>query len=381
MLTPDEVIAVRPEQCGHCGHEMSGDDVDPHRHQVIDIPPVAGRVTEYQLHTLRCMHCGKKNQAPWPVGVPRGAFGPQLQGIIVACTGEYHLSKRATQQLVHDFFGVKIALGSVANIERMASTAMEPIYEEARRAVRRASVANADETSWFEASRLRWLWVADTPKVTLYMIRNRRNRKVAQELLRGFSGVLGCDRFPVYKYLSPRRRQICWAHVIRDLRGLVELGGDAASHGQALLAITKQLFDVWHREPQAGSRRQFCSQIGEALRCAFANALRAGNESDDADVRRLCKNLLRDEQSLWTFLYRDGVEPTNNAAERALRGAVLWRKRSFGTDSEHGSRFVERVLTVVHSARRLGKNVLNFLVRICRAGPSQLPTPRLLPVG
>jgi len=379
-VPPDEVVVLKPPSCQHCGAELTGDDPSPWRHQVTDIPEVVARTTEFQLHLLQCHHCQQHTRAAWPEGVPQGAFGPRLQAIIAVCSGAYRLSKRSIEELLADFFKVRVSLGSIANIEQGISTLLAPPVDEAAERVRRSLVVHADETGWTQAHKRAWLWVAATAKVVVFMIRRLRSAAVAQELLgRCFAGVLVADQFLGYRWVKLARRQLCWAHLVRHFRALLDYGVEAQAFGERLLALTEGLFAQWHRIRDGTLPRAQFPELAAPFQADFGALLREGTGSSHRRVRTLCTGLLRDESALWTFVTRRGVEPTNNAAERALRHAVVWRKTSFGTDSEGGSRFVERMLTVVATLRCQGRNVLEYVTAACQAGLLGRAAPSLLP--
>lgn len=247
------------------------------------------------------------------------------------------------------------------------------------RSVRSSQLANADETGWFERANRCFLWTVRTPRVTLFAIRKNRSQKVARELLCGFSGVLGTDGYNAYHFMSERRGQFCWAHLIRQFRGLLLYGPGEQQLGHKLLELTERMFALWHRRRRKPRRpRAFFVAAIAPIRQEITDLLRYGAELSSPKASGMCRTLLRHEPSLWVFLDRPCVEPTNNAAERALRTAVLWRKRSFGTDSPTGSRFVERILTAVASLRTRGAKVLHFLVTVCIAARAGLAPPSLI---
>lgn len=382
VLAPDDVVDVKPDTCVHCGDGLTGDDMKPWRHQVTEVPVVSAKVTEYRLHVLCCARCGERTPAVWPEDVPQGAFGPRLQAIVAVCSGAYRLSKRNVEDLVRDFFGVDVSLGSVSNLEAATSEALAVPYDQALTRVQRAPVVHADETGWYQRSKRAWLWIAVTQTIAVFMLRTSRGAAVAQELLgKHFAGILVADRYGGYNWLSGRRRQLCWAHLIRSFSGLLDWPA-AKSFGERLLDFSGRLFTEWHRiRDGTSSRTQFIVAL-EPLKQELAKLLVEGtNSSSHPRVRGLCKMLRKQEQSLWTFAGRPGIAPTNNAAERALRGAVIWRKTSFGTDSERGSRFAERMLTTVGTLRLQQRNVLDFVTDACRAAQQRLPAPSLLPQG
>lgn len=380
-LEPTEVVDLKPSSCRACGAALDGCDEVPYWHQVTEIPEIRPHVTEYRFHRLSCAACGARTTAEWPAEVPHGAFGPRVQAIVSTCSGSYHLSKRQTKELLGDFFGVSLSTGSIINLERETSTALEPVYAEAIKSIRSSRLANADETTWFERANRCFLWTVRTPRATLFAIRQNRSKEVARELLRGFSGVLGTDGYNAYHFMSERRRQFCWAHLIRQFRGLLLYEEEARQLGHKLLDVAERMFALWHRYTRRRKPRRprahFVAAIAP-LRREMGDLLRYGASLTSPKASGMCRTLLRHERSLWVFLDRKCVEPTNNAAERALRPAVLWRKRSFGTDSPTGSRFVERILTTVASLRARGAHILRFLVTAVVAVRAGLPPPRLL---
>lgn len=382
LVAPDHVVPVVPVACDDCGHALSGEDLEPYRHQVTEVPRTMAVVTEYQLHTLRCAGCGECTTASLPDGVPAGAFGPRLQAIVAVCSGAYRLSKRNTEALARDFFGVRISLGSISNLEHATSEALEQPFEEAHLQVKRSRRAHADETSWREGTKRGWLWTAVTATAVVFLIRARRTAEVAKDLLgRNFCGVLVTDQFNAYDWLPAPRRQLCWAHLIRHFTALDDHGDDAKAFGRKLLLQTEALFSAWHRaRDRTINRAQFNREV-EPIMEQFAALLREGRAASNKRVASLCKGLIRDEVSLWTFIRHTATEPTNNDAERALRHAVIWRKTSYGTDSERGSRFVERMLTVVATLRLQGRNVLDYVADACAARHLDRPAPALILPG
>jgi transposase len=362
LVEPDRVVEHRPTRCRHCEADLVGDDPRPRRHQVVEVPPTSPVVTEHRVHTLRCSACGKASCAVLPKEVPRSAFGPRLQAMVAMCTASYRLSKRTTVELLRHFFGVTIALGSICRVEHQMSCALEASRTEALAHVQKARVVHIDETGWFIRSLRAWLWTAVTARVVVFMISSSRSRKTSYELLpSSFGGVTVADGYTAYNWIHPARRQLCWAHLVRNFRGLLDYGALARAFAEQLLAATRGMFDRWHQV-----RERPIAEVSAALapsRAEFQSVLALGAQSESIKVRRFAAALSRREPSLWTFSERADVEPTNNAAERALRPAVLWRKGSFGSDSLRGARFVERALTVIASLRLQHRPVLDFLTR------------------
>lgn len=377
----DELQEIAPKQCSGCGGRLRGTDLNPARHQVTELPPITPFVTEYRLHALRCDCCGQTTRASLPAGVPRGAFGPRLQAMIAMFSGAYRLSKRNVEQIAADCFGLQISLGSISNLESATSDALAEPVGEVLEYVKSAPAVHVDETSWRVDKRRAWLWVAATPLVAAFLVRASRGAVVARELLGdAFAGVLITDRWSAYNWLSKRSRQLCWAHLIRDFRQIAERGGAAKAIGESLLECSERLFDWWHRIRDGTLKRSSFRTYATALRHEVNDLLCKGAACPDKKTAGMCREMLKLESAMWTFARRPGVEPTNNTAERELRHAVIWRRTSFGTDSQTGSRFVERILTTVGTLRRQNRNVLEYLTAACQAKLLSKPAPSLLPV-
>jgi transposase len=378
----DELHVCQPTHCADCGSPLTGSDPSPLRHQVTELPPLQSMVTEYQLHALRCACCGRVTRAPLPEGAPERAFGPRLQALVAVLSGAYRLSKRNIQQLLADCWGVELALGSISALECATSKALQEPVAEARCFVQQQPVAYVDETGWREVNQRAWLWTAVTQGVTVFLIRLSRGSQVAKDLLgEAFAGIVVSDRWSGYRWISIKHRQRCWAHLIRDLRQMAEAGGSAAALGEALGMCARQLFHWWHRVRDGTLQRSSFCVYAAQLRVEVCALLREGALCDDPKGAALCRSLLQHEPALWTFIYQEGVEPTNNPAECALRPVVLWRKSSFGTQSRAGSDFVERMLTVVATLRQQQRHVLTYVTAACQAALHGQPPPSLLPMS
>jgi transposase len=376
----DVVVPVKPERCLRCQHPLPGADPQPQRHQVTEIPPVKPVVTEYQLHRLICPACGEAVRAEVPVGVPAGGFGPRVQAITALCTGAYHLSKRTTQHVMEDLFGVAMGLGTVANLEQATAQAVAEPVAEARAYVQTQPGAYLDETGWREGWQRAWLWAAVTAWVTVFVIRLSRSSKVAQELLgERFWGYLVTDRWSAYTWYPTWRRQLCWAHLQRDIEAMIERGGRSREIGEALRGQAHQMFHWWHRVRDGTLAHASFASSMRPIRREVERLLDAGQTCGVPKTEGTCRELLKLRQALWTFVRHPGVEPTNNAAERAIRPGVLWRKGSFGTHSPDGSRFVEALMTVVATLKQPHQPVLTYLTAACAAALHGDPAPSLLP--
>jgi transposase len=275
---------------------------------------------------------------------------------------------------------IPISLGSICNIEQRVSAAIAFPVAEVKQQLQQADVVYADETSWPEQPNKCWLWAGLTTYLAVFCVRNRRDRDSAAALLgANFAGVLVSDRFASYKWVP--RRQLCWAHLRRDWQAFIDRGGGSRRLGQMLLELTDEMFHLWHRV-RAGtlSRYMFRFHMIE-IRKQVGIRLREGINCAHSRTAGTCAAVLEHEDALWTFVSVENVEPTNNAAERLLRQAVLWRKKSFGTRSPRGSLYVERLLTVVATCRLQDRNVLEYLTSVCQATACQEPPPSLLPVA
>lgn len=376
----EQVLELKPSACAQCGALLCGEDPQPVRHQVTDLPLVTPLVTEYRQHTLRCQTCGEATRAPWPEGMPLGRFGPRLQATVGYLTGRVGMSQREVQDVLAAVCHTEVSLGSIAALEKAVSAALESPVTEAVQYVQRQPMRNMDETPWWERAKRAWLWVKSTPLATVFRILKTRGAGGARELLgEEFPGVVGTDRLASYDWIPPERRQVCWAHVKRDFVAISERGGEAGQLGTALLAEERRVFALW-AEVRVRSLDRADFQVRMLPIMARITALlQAGARGAHAKTAGTCRHLLKREAALWTFVWEDEVEPTNNQAERPLRRAVLWRRRSFGTQSETGSRFVERILTVVTTLRQQQRDVLAYLTAACLAKLHGTPAPPLVP--
>jgi transposase len=376
----DVVVPVKPERCQRCQHPLRGEDRQPQRHQVTDIPPIRPVVTEYQLHRLVCPVCGEATRAELPAGVPVGGFGPRVQAITALCTGAYHLSKRTTQSVLEDLFGVSLGLGTVANLEQATAQAVAESVAEAQAYVQAQPAAYADETGWREGQHRAWLWTVVTAWVTVFAIRLSRSGQVAQELLgEQFWGWLVTDRWSAYTWYPTWRRQLCWAHLLRDIEAMIARGGGSAEIGEALRTQARKMFQWWHRVRDGTLTPASFASYMRPVRREVERLLAAGQTCGVPKTEGTCREILRLRQALWTFVRHPEVEPTNNAAERAIRPGVLWRKGSFGTQGAEGSRFVEAMMTVVATLKQQHRQVLDYLTTACEAALHGEPAPSLLP--
>jgi len=383
-LPADRVVPLVPSRCSRCQRPLRGRDPDPRIHQVVELPEIRPDVTDYELHELGC-ECGARTRGSLPVGVPQGAFGPRLTAAVALCTSRFHMPKRMAQEFLRDMLGIEVALGSISKMEQAVSEAIAAPVEEARAAVREQAVAHQDETGWHEGitngrKGRAWLWVAVTALVTVFRIARSRGAEVTKEMLgEDFRGFLVVDRWAAYRWVARGMRQLCWAHLIRDFCCFAERGGAGGKIGEQLLQRAAIMFRWWHRIRDGTLTHLTFQRRMKPVERSVARLLRKAAVCGDAKIEGMAKDILKHEPALFTFVYAEGVEPTNNKAERALRNAVIWRKISFGTDSERGSRFVERILTVTTTLRQQQRHALAFLTAACEAALHRRRPPSLLP--
>ncbi len=391
-----EVIPHHPSNCRGCGEPLRGDDPEPLRHQVVDIPQIVPFVIEHQLHRLVCPHCHTTTCAELPVGVESGGFGPRLSALVGLLGSVYHLSHRKVQGLLDQVLGIEASTGAINSIRCRLSDSLAALVEEAAETIRWEQVAHMDETGGpignadghNPKGQRGWLWVVVTPTLTVFHLALSRSAEAAKQLLgEAFAGFVISDRYSAYSWLPLERRQICWAHLKRDFIAIAERFGVSAAVGQQLLELEHQLFHQWHRWREGLISRQELLALTTPIRQAFEAKLREvsdlgfakGEKTPWASTVRTCRQILRVAPALWTFLEHPEVEPTNNAAERALRPAVIHRKLSYGVQSRRGGLCQSRLLTVTTTLRQQGRDVLEFLVEAWEAHRHGQPAPSLIP--
>jgi len=388
-LPPDrinQVVHYWPGACERCQtalpHTAQVGDPEPTWHQVAEVPLSPAVVTEHQAHGTRCPDCGHCTWAEIPAEIRAHGFGPNLAAIVVLMSALCRGSKRIIEEFIETVFQIPLSLGTIANLEQETSAALNEPYQEAQQAVQTAAVKNTDETGWKQAGQKRWLWMAATQAVACFKICVGRGKAALGELLgEVIQGVVCSDRWSVYNQLDLAFRQLCWSHLKRDFQKWVDRGGEAGLQvGQAGLEAARQLFALWRDFRQKRIDRATLQTALIPVQERLRAALEAGASGDDARVQRFCRNVLAVYPALWTFVRIEGVEPTNNHAERTLRRAVIWRKVSFGNHSDAGCRFVERILTVVQTLRMQKRPVLDYLRQAVLAHRSAAPAPVLCAV-
>jgi len=376
----DEIVDLFPSQCENCWEPLpERPDSSPQRHQLTEVPPVEPHTTEFRRHSVECLRCGHTTCASCDQAqIPSSPFGPRLMALIALLTGVYHISRRRTVELLADVLGVRISLGAVSAVEARVSEAAKPAFEEACAQVEEAEVKHTDGTSWRQAGSAMSLWTIATTMVTVFKIVSNSTADMLKPLFGALKGILVSDRGKNLTFWAMEFRQICWAHLLRKFISFSERDGPAATFGSDLLNYTGILFEYWH-DYKAGhlSREMFRAWIAP-LRTQMEALLERAVAAKIEGLSGSCADILAHRAALWTFVDRDDVEPTNNHAERELRAFVLWRKRSFGTQSDRGNLFAERMMTVAHTARKQKRNVLDFLTECCEAWLSKTDIPSLL---
>jgi transposase len=379
-----KVVRFVPKECRGCQAALPAhpgpNDPEPSWHQVVELPPLIAQVTEYQGHSRTCPGCGTLTHAAIPAELRRHGVGPRLAAFLSYLRGAHQVSQRGLEEIVETALDVPLSLGTIVHLEQQMSAALAPAHAEALEAVRQAPVKHVDETGWKRAGG--WLWLAASATVAAFVIHARRSAAGLTALLgETIGGILCTDRWSVYDRLPLEQRQICWAHLKRDFQKCVDRGPAAAKVGRAGLRIVKAVFACWHRHRDGPPDRDALLEEIAPLARRLDRVLTAGRRCADGQAATFCANLLKLWPALWLFTLEEGVEPTNNHAERLLRRGVLWRKRSFGSQSEEGCRFVERMLTVVQTLRLQNRSALTFLHDAISAHRAARPAPKFLVAG
>jgi len=380
----DVVVDHWPQRCQACARSFAAEEqIDaaaPQRHQVSELPPIAVTVSEHRLHRLRCPACAACTRAPLPAGVPRGAFGPRLQAAVATLAVRNRVSRRDTVELLGELFGCQLASGTIDAIVQRTGAALDEPQARLADHLRSAPAVNIDETGWRLRGSKRTLWGAITPVAAVFRVAPDRHEREARALLgERFAGIVCSDRWWAYNYLQPSRRQVCWSHLIRDFTAQSEGLEPEQSFGQAGLEIAAHLFQAWHDFQQDGDRAQLLERVAP-LRDELKPLLErcAGKSAKYKRTRGLARNLLKIWPALWTFTEIDGVEPTNNRAERGLRGAVIYRKLSLGSQSETGEHTIERLLSASQTCRLQQRSLFAYLTDVLAAKARGDPVPSLL---
>jgi transposase len=387
----DAFVDLAPDACRQCARRLHARHTigDPRRHQVTELPRIAAHITEYRCHRRRCPDCGTITLAVLP-DEHAHQFGPQLTALIAYLTVVCRMPRLVVQRFLEGALQIPMSLGSTQNAWEEASAAVGAPYAELEAALPQEPVVNADETGHRTNGDKRWLWTFVARTFVLYRIAASRGSDVLQRVLGDtFAGILGSDRLPAYVKYVVGQRQFCWAHVTRNVLSARDLATTPAAKRfcREALALDRRLFRLWHRfrgDPGVrGSpltRAELIAKVLPIEKRLFALGERH-LDAATADVRNLAYAFFAHNQHFFTFVHAEGVEPTNNAAERALRTAVQWRKIMFGTRSDQGERAVERLLTIVRTCQLQELNALAYLTATIAAHRRRHPIASLLKPG
>jgi transposase len=379
----DEIVCHYPDACGGCGREFTVDERRPAgrfgRRQVVELPPISVLVVEHRTHRLRCPECQARTTARLPVAVAGSVFGPRLQAAIVTLTARNRISRRGASELAGEMFGASMSVGSVDAICQHASDALADGYEALRSWILGQDAVHVDETGWRTAGDSRALWGMTTTDASFFELAERCNREQFNELIGDYDGIVISDRWPGYEHLDPERRQVCWSHIQRDFRRHSEGLAEQKTFGEKGLELTGQVFKAWRvYQHEHHNREALTREIAPIQTELEALLQHAGRKSKRTRLhRRFANNLIKIWPALWTFVTIDGVEPTNNPAERALRSPVIHRKLSHGTRSDDGERFAERALSTAATCRQQGRSLFEFLTELITAHNRGDPLPKL----
>lgn len=374
----DAVIPLKPTACRRCGTALAGEDAQPWRHQVWELPEIKPVVTEYQQHRLSCPGCGETTCGSLPEGVPRGQSGPKLVAFVALLMACFRQSKRRTSLFVTSILNIPCCPSLTVKHQAIVTQALQPAYADLAAALPSQPQLHGDESPTKEGPIKSWLWTFVARTFTVFALRGSRAATTISELLgETFAGVMNCDRAKMYWQCG--RLQWCWAHLKRDFQALIDDPDHEVKRlGHDLMRPTRELFRHWSRCRDGTITRLGLERLMKPIRQKIDGLLLRGLCSGNPRLTGMCRELYDHRAWLWTFLEVEGVEPTNNAAERSLRHAVIWRKLSFGTQSAAGSRFVETLLTTIETCRQQQRNVFEFVTRTVEAHFHNRTAPSLL---
>jgi transposase len=376
------VVRCRPDDKCCCGGQVILNTKMYRRHQQYEFPIIRPIVTEYQIYSGMCKQCDKKRQGKLPSGVSFSMLGPRATAMTANLSGTYRVSKQNIVNMYRDIFDFNLSVGMVCKAEKTVSRALSAPVNQAKHFIRSADQAsvNSDETGFKEKGKSMWAWIAVSCLVAVFIIRGGRSKKIAKALLgKNFRGILCSDRYSAYQWIPNERRQICWAHMERDFRKISERNGSSGIVGAELLVQTNHLFHFWHQFKDGHIDRDILKKKTRPIRIFVEGLLRQGIRSKNKKTSGTCRNILSYDLALWRFLETDGIEPTNNLAERLIRTIAIWRKTSFGTQSKAGSLYMERIMTVVATCKLQGRNILNYLTCAVKSYIEKSSFPSLLP--
>lgn len=369
----DSIVHCPPPSVCDCGAPVHADG-KPVRHQVFDVPVIKAQVNEYRLYSGRCTGCGKPHRAVLPAGVPSGQIGPRALALVGVLGTKYHLTQQKTRNLLAQLLGVNFSVGAISQAHGKVAQALKVPVAQAAASLVNASVLHMDETHYPREGSANWVWGVVQPNLVLYSVLPSRARYVIHDLI-GHSpkAVVVSDRYAGYAHIDPGQRQVCWAHLLRDFNRIAQRAGQAGRIGHRLLGLGYVLFR-W-RDQGKTTAAQF-----EPLQRRLRQALQAGAAQLVCKrTANTCANLLKLWPALWGFITHAGVQPTNNAAEQALRTIVLKRKISGPTRSRRGDEFIARGFSAFETCRRQGRDLFDYLHGAVIAWIDKTAPPSLMP--
>jgi transposase len=374
----DVTIELYPGHCENCWEDLPQiRDPNAKRYQFTELPPIKPHTTEYRRNKIRCACCGKSTLAQVEGVVPKSPFGPRLMAHISLLTGVYNISRRQAVEFLNDAWGIKISLGALSAIEGRVSSVMEPVVDEVHAHILSSSVKHADATTWVQSGKWLSLWTTATADATEFKVFENGCADTIKPWFGGCNGILVSDRATVFSFWEMKRRQICWAHLKRKFVDFSERSGPAEKLGCELVDYTEIMFRYWHDFRSGQLTRDTFDARMLPLRTQIEACLDKASKLNIKEFSGSCEDIMKHKSALWTFLSHSGVDPTNNHAERELRRFVLWRKCSFGTQSERGNVFAATMMTVAHTARKQKRGVLAFLTACCESWCGLLAVPSI----
>lgn len=369
-LIPIEEVQIihdlKPDVCPECQSNIFDPEIiRTDVRQVIELPEMPPAVIQYNIHTCRCSCCAKHVKAEIPDEAKYG-FGPRLMGFITSLSGEFRMSKRQVVALVGKI-GIKICSGSVCKIHARASQILKDPYEEIKGHALKQNHLNADETSWKTLATKRWIWIGCCEDSIFFEIKASRSTQAFQEVFGAYKGGLTTDRYDAYN-AHQGGRQLCWSHADRDFEKIASREGFDQVVGKELLKCKEIVFNLWHNFKDGQITRDELITKIEGPKEDMRLWLKIGAVHEDCynKTKATCRDFYGRFDMLWLFVYQENIEPTNNAAEQGLRHGVIWRKLSYGTQSEIGERFVERVMTVAETLKRQARNSFDYFTKCFR---------------
>jgi transposase len=377
----DEVVDHWPDRCD-CGHVFAAGDLvaagDPVRHQVEELPVITVTVTEHRCQRVCCPGCGRSPRAELPREVAGSMFGPRFQAAVAALSVRNRISRRDVVELCEQLFGSRISTGTADAILCRVADALADPCEDLLDRLRASRAVHMDETGWRTAGQRRALWGVFDQRHAYLHVASDRHEHHAKQLLAGTEAVVTSDRWWAYSHLPLHRRQLCWAHLARDFAAHAEGLAAEREFGEHGLRICERVFWAWEVFQHTGERRQLAFTVRQLQREFKPLARRyAGRSPRYKYCRGMARNLLKAWPALWTFAKHEGVQPTNNHAERALRSAVIYRKLSLGSQSEQGEQRIARLLSAHTTCRLQGRSLFAYLTDALTAHARGDPMPLL----